>query len=58
VNLVRFQAVERGCAPAIGVQIAKKRGVKLPEVFEQGEIVGSVRLDDCVTHGRLDGLAS
>lgn len=31
---------------------SRKRGVKLPEVFDLGGIVGSVRLDDCVTRSR------
>jgi hypothetical protein len=31
---------------------AKKRGVRVPEVLEQGGIVGMVQLDDCVTRSR------
>ena len=31
---------------------AKERGVKLPEQFETGGIVGRVQLDDCVTRSR------
>ena len=31
---------------------ARKRGVKLPEEFELGGIVGMVQLDDCVTRSR------
>jgi hypothetical protein len=31
---------------------ARRRGVKLPEEFDLGGIVGMVRLDDCVTKSR------
>ena len=31
---------------------ARKRGVKLPEEFERGGIIGSVKLEDCVTSSR------
>jgi hypothetical protein len=31
---------------------ARKRGVKLPEEFELGGIVGMVRIDDCVSKSR------
>ena len=31
---------------------ARERGVKLPEEFERGGIVGMVSLDDCVTSSR------
>jgi hypothetical protein len=33
-------------------RFARKRGVKLPEEFDQGGIVGSVQLGDCVTRSR------
>ena len=32
--------------------VARRRGIKLPEELETGGIVGSVQLDDCVTHSR------
>jgi hypothetical protein len=31
---------------------ARKRGVKLPDEFERGGIVGMVQLDDCITKSR------
>jgi ASCH domain len=31
---------------------ARKRGVKLPEDFERGGIVGMVQLEDCITTSR------
>ena len=33
-------------------RFARKRGVKLPEEFDQGGIVGSVQLGDCGTSSR------
>ena len=40
------------CKLEEGREFARKRGVKLPEDFERGGIVGMVQLEDCITSSR------
>lgn len=45
-NLPPKWALEESCL------FARRRGVKLPDEFEKGGIVGMVELEDCVTRSR------